>query len=229
MSGVALIVLAKEPRPGRSKTRLCPPCTDAEAAQLAEAALADTLATAGSIEARDHVLVLDGRPGPWLGSGWRLLPQAGGGLGARIAHAFDAVGGPALLLGMDTPQVSAAMVAEGIERLDTGDVDAVLGPADDGGYWAIGLRRPRGRVFLGVPMSSDRTAEVQRRRLRELGLSCAELPQLRDVDTIADAHAVAAQAPTSRFAAALRACLAADSRASDFTGEDLRSDRPGSA
>src|SRR5207247_5675109 len=83
------------------------------------------------------------------------------------------------------------------------EADAVLGRSADGGYWAIGLREPDARAFAGVPMSVPQTGAVQRARLRALGLSIAELPPLVDVDTIADAHAVAAAAPDTIFARAL--------------------------
>jgi hypothetical protein len=86
-------------------------------------------------------------------------------------------------------------------------VDAVLGPADDGGYWLIGTRKPVPGMFAEVPMSTDRTASLQRKRLDFLGLSCTFINGLRDVDTIADAHAVADLVPHSSFAATLRACV----------------------
>ena len=121
----------------------------------------------------------------------------------RLASVFEDVGGPALLVGMDTPQLTPALLEAGTTRLV--DTDAVLGDALDGGYWAIGLRRPNASAFLGVPMSVPTTAIRTRERLRTLGLHVADLPRLRDVDTIDDAWAVAIEAPTSRFAATLRA------------------------
>jgi uncharacterized protein len=198
---VALIVLTKAPAPGRSKTRLCPPCTPAEAAALAEAALVDTLeAVEGASGIGRRILALDGAPGPWLGRGWRVVPQRGDGLDERLANAFADVGGPAVLVGMDTPQVSLGMIEHAAASLGAAGADAVLGPALDGGYWAIGLRRPNASVFLGVPMSTSRTLVAQRRRLVSLGISWRELPELRDVDTFADAVVVASSAPRSRFA-----------------------------
>ena len=200
----ALIVIAKAPVPGRVKTRLCPPCTPRQAAALAEAALRDTLRAA--VAARGpvrRVVALEGEPGDWLPAGFDLVSQRGAGLAERLAAAFDDVGGPALLIGMDTPQVTPALLDRALARLALGD--AVFGPARDGGYWAIGLRRPDRRVFDGVPMSVETTGAVQRRRLAELGLSVVDLPALRDVDTIADAQAVAAAAPAGRFAEQLHA------------------------
>jgi uncharacterized protein len=197
----SLIVIAKAPRAGHSKTRLCPPCTPRQAAALARAALADTLQAARATPAARHVLVLDGEAGDWLPPGFELVQQSGHGLDERLAHAFADVGGPALLIGMDTPQVTPRDLAAALAQL--AGADAVLGPAPDGGYWAIGLREPDPRAFLGVPMSTTRTCRAQRARLARLGLRVRELPALRDVDVIADAHAVAALAPGGRFAHAL--------------------------
>jgi rSAM/selenodomain-associated transferase 1 len=199
----ALVVLAKAPRPGHSKTRLCPPCTPRDAAALARAALADTLDAVLATPAARHVLVLEGTVGDWLPAGVEVVAQRGGGLDERLAHAFADVGGPALLVGMDTPQVTPRDLARGLERLAAPGVDAVLGPAADGGYWAVGLREAHARAFLGVPMSTARTGRAQLARLRRLGLRVAALPALRDVDRIADARAVAALAPAGRFARAL--------------------------
>jgi rSAM/selenodomain-associated transferase 1 len=209
-----LLVIAKAPEPGRVKTRLCPPCTPAEAAELAAAALADTLAAAAlARRATRRVLVLDGEvssadgfgvvpPGnTWTSDGFEVVPQRGDGLAERLAAAFCDAGGPAFLVGMDTPQVTPALLDAGLAALDR--ADAVIGSTPDGGYWGIGLRRPDPAVFDAVPMSAPDTAAVQRARLAALGLRTAVLPPLRDVDTIADAALVAAEAPASRFARAL--------------------------
>jgi rSAM/selenodomain-associated transferase 1 len=198
----ALLVIAKAPVAGRVKTRLTPPCSPADAAALAAAALADTLAAvARSQRARRRVLVLDGEPGPWIPRDFDVLPQRGDGLAARLAAAFADVGGPALLLGMDTPQVTPSGLDAGLRALER--ADAALGPALDGGYWAIGLRRADPAVFRDVPMSVATTAAVQRARLAALGLATVELAPLVDVDTITDARRVAAAAPATRFARAL--------------------------
>jgi uncharacterized protein len=203
-AATALIVIAKAPVAGRTKTRLCPPCTPAEAAALAEAALRDTLeAVAGVTGERRRLLVLEGSPDGLPAAGLELHPQRHGGLAERLSGAFTAAGGPALLVGMDTPQVTSEQLQRALEELGRPGVDAVLGRADDGGYWAIGLQAPDERVFAGVPMSRGDTGARQRARLDALGLRSAELEPLRDVDTIADARSVAAERPESRFARTL--------------------------
>ncbi|MGV9909970.1 TIGR04282 family arsenosugar biosynthesis glycosyltransferase [Streptomyces tendae] len=202
-----LLVIAKEPRPGRVKTRLTPPFTPAEAAALAEAALADTLAAVAATPARRRVLVLDGAPGRWLPPGFDVVPQCAGGLDERLADAFAGCAGPALLIGMDTPQVTPDLL-----DVDFHDCDAYFGPAEDGGFWALGLARPEPALLRGVPMSTPVTGAVQRERLLTAGLRVRDLPPLRDVDTAADARAVAALAPDGRFAARLAGCAPAADR-----------------
>ena len=194
-SDTTLLVIAKQPLPGRVKTRLVPPCTHRQAAALAEAALADTLHTVLVAPARPRVLVLDGEPGPWLPPGFDIIPQCGGGLDERLAGAFAAARGPALLIGMDTPQLLA---------VDWRVADAWFGPAVDGEFWGLGLRVPDAALVRGVPMSTADTGAIQLARLHAAGLRVARLPWLRDVDTAADAVAVARLAPRTRFAARAR-------------------------
>jgi uncharacterized protein len=193
-----LLVIAKQPLPGRVKTRLTPPFSPKEAAALAEAALTDTLAAVAATPATRRVLVLDGLPGRWLPPGFDVVPQAEGGLDQRLAAAFAGCTGPALLIGMDTPQVTP-----GLLTVDFEGCDAYFGPAEDGGFWALGLAEPDPALLRGVPMSTAVTGAVQRQRLAAAGLRIHDLPSLRDVDTAADAEAVAAVAPHGRFAAEL--------------------------
>jgi len=204
---VTVVVLAKAPAPGRSKTRLTPAYSPAEAAALAAAALADTLAVVAATPHARPVLALDGLPGRWLPAGVPVLPQRGAGLDERIAAALaDAValrGAPVLLVGMDTPQLTPALLTAAARALT--DADAVLGPAADGGWWLLGLHAVDPALLLGVPMSTATTGRAQRARLAAAGLRVADLPVLRDVDTPADARAVAAAAPGTRFAALVAA------------------------
>ena len=198
-----LLVVAKSPVPGRVKTRLCPPFDAADAAAIAEAALADTLEAAGRCGADRVVLALDGAPGPWLPSGVQVIAQGEGDLAARLTSAWAQVGGPGLQVGMDTPQLTVTDLDEALATLARPATDAVLGCAEDGGWWAIGFRRPHPLAFLGVPTSRADTGARQLDRLHCLGLRTSELPVRRDVDTATDAFAVADSAPGTRFARAV--------------------------
>jgi uncharacterized protein len=202
---VALLVIAKAPLPGLAKTRLCPPCSPAQAAGLAEAALLDTLDVVARTPASRKVLVFEGDAARWRRRGFEVIAQRGAGLEERLASAVEDVDEPALLVGMDTPQLTTELLLDGMQALATRGYDSVLGPALDGGYWSVGLTRPRRDVFTGVPMSTPTTLRDQRSRLERLGLRVHEQRPLRDVDTIHDARAVARDVPASRFAAAVAA------------------------
>jgi glycosyltransferase A (GT-A) superfamily protein (DUF2064 family) len=213
MPGSALaaqvMVIAKEPLPGRVKTRLTPPYTPAEAAELAEAALADTLAAVASAGVGRRVLALAGSPGPWLPPGFDVIGQRGGGLDERIAWALaDARAtcpAPLVLIGMDTPQVTPALLAAAAGPLVSGTADATFGMAEDGGFWLLGLRDIDPALVLGVPMSRPDTGALQLARLHAAGLRVLRLPELADVDTAAEAERIAAAIPGSRFAARMQA------------------------
>jgi len=203
---VQLIVLAKTPVPGRVKTRLCPPCTPEQAAAVAAAALADTLDTVTLTAVAGRTLVVDGdHPAP---AGWSRVAQRGGPLGERLACAYADTAVPglsSLLIGMDTPQVTPALLEAAVRRLGEDETDAVLGGAEDGGWWALGLRDPaHAEVLRDVEMSTAVTGAATLSALESRGLRVAPLNVLRDVDSAADAHVVAAICPGgSRFARAV--------------------------
>jgi glycosyltransferase A (GT-A) superfamily protein (DUF2064 family) len=214
MRRVQYLVIAKAPVPGAVKTRLCPPCTPVQAARVAAAALADTLdavtavatttSTAGAPGAATGACTLVLAGGYAAPAGWRVVPQRGDGLAERLVHAYADTGrrhAASLLVGMDTPQLTPAVLAGAADTLGTGGVDAVLGTAADGGWWALGLRDPAdGEALRGVPMSTPDTGAATLAALRARGLTVAALPVLRDVDTAADAWAVAGQCrPDGRF------------------------------
>lgn len=207
----AVVVIAKECLPGRVKTRLTPPFTPHDASRLAAACLDDTLATVVSLPASRRVLSFDGVHPPASAVGFEVLSQVSGPLDERLAHVFDVMNEPTLLLGMDTPQVTASDVAAVFDGRASGSVDAPdcwFGPAADGGFWALAMRDPHGDVIRGVPMSREDTGAAQLARLRAAGLRVGMLPVLTDVDTVAEAVAVAESAPASRFARELRRLLA---------------------
>ncbi|MFE9692317.1 DUF2064 domain-containing protein [Micromonospora sp. NPDC005806] len=216
-----LLVVAKAPVPGLVKTRLCPPATPDEAADIAAAALLDTLDAVTATPGVTPALALCGSlsravRGTELARavrGWHLLDQRGGGFTDRLiaAHAEVAArfpGCPVLQIGMDTPQLRPPVLDRAVRRL-SGTAAALLGPAADGGWWALGLHDPRqAEALRGVPLSRGDTGLRTRRALRARGLRVVSLPLLSDVDTMADAVAVAATAPHGRFATAVAAVLA---------------------
>jgi uncharacterized protein len=202
MSGLHVLVMAKSPRPGKVKTRLCPPCTPAEAAAVATAALADTLDAVAASGAARKVVALDGEAGPWLPPGFHVIAQRGSDFNQRLTNAWADIGGPGIQLGMDTPQVSAPEIDGLLAQLDRGSPrPAVLGHALDGGWWVIGWRRAHpGAVFAEIPMSTARTGQLQENRLRALGFDLLRAQPQRDIDTIDDLAAVAAAHPSLRTA-----------------------------
>ena len=135
-----------------------------------------------------------------------------GSLDERLAAAFDDAWAhlqlPMFLIGMDTPQVTEQLITQALDNLLEPGVDAVLGLAPDGGWWALGLRRPHPALIRGIETSRDDTGVRQRASLVEAGLVVCDLPQVRDVDTVADLAAVAAQVPHGRFARTVATVLA---------------------
>ena len=205
----AIVVMAKACLPGKVKTRLYPALSYEQAAELAAASLDDTLAAALALPANRRILAFDGVEPPVTAAAFEIAPQVSGGLDERLAAIFDSLTEPALLVGMDTPQLSATLLGPVFTDWDN-TTDAWFGPAHDGGFWALalGLPRPgrsRGDLIRGVPMSVAHTGASQLARLRNDGLRVRQLPMLTDVDTIADADLVALVAPHSRFAATLLA------------------------
>lgn len=219
-----LLVVAKAPVPGLVKTRLCPPASPAQAAEIAAAALLDTLDAVCAVPGAAPVVAMTGDLGAAarsaeIGRALRrvtVIAQRGWDFGARLANAHaDAAavhaGLPVLQIGMDTPQVTPSSLAAAAAPVVHGGQDAVLGPALDGGWWALGLADPRhAQVLAGVPMSRDDTGERTLRALTACGLRPRRTLELSDVDTMADARVVAATCPRGRFA---RAVAAVDGRA----------------
>ena len=216
---VALMV-AKAPVPGLAKTRLTPPATPTQAAEIAASALLDSLdaimATPGAVPvvAMTGCLTnavrcdeLRSRLGTVI-----VVEQRGTLFADRLANAHaDAArhcpGLPIVQIGMDTPQVTPALLDATASALD--DADAVLGPAADGGWWVLGVRDPTVADLLRpVPMSTPDTFRDTWHALVNGALRVGKIDELSDVDTMADALRVAGDIPNSRFAAAVRAVQA---------------------
>jgi uncharacterized protein len=209
-----VLVLAKAPVPGRVKTRLGAVVGTVAAADLAAAALLDTLAAAtAAVSPGRCLLALEGdlrvaaRAADLADAlaGWRIYPQRGDGLGRRIAAAHaDAGPGPVVQIGMDTPQIGAPDL-DGV-AVGLADAPAVLAPAADGGWWALALRDPaRAVAVAAVPMSTSTTHDDTRRALEAAGSPVASAPVLTDVDTAEDAAAVALGWPDLLFSRLWRA------------------------
>jgi hypothetical protein len=207
-----LLVVAKAPVAGLAKTRLAASVGSRTAARLAAAALLDTVDSALAVPGATVVCALTGDLAAAEHAGELadvlrdcvVFAQRGVDFADRLANAHADVaacfpGAPVLQVGMDTPQVRAPMLTAALTRL--AETDAVLGPAGDGGWWALGLRRPAdAHVLRGVPMSRPDTGARTAAALRAIGLRVGRLPVVSDVDTWADAVVVAEQAPSTRFA-----------------------------
>jgi glycosyltransferase A (GT-A) superfamily protein (DUF2064 family) len=198
-----VLVMTKAPVPGRSKTRLTPPCTPDQAAGIAAAAVGDTLDAVRAAAVAGRVVALDGHPGLLDLDGFAVVRQVEGDLGTRLAAAFAGAMAdgpvPTLLIGMDTPQVTAELLVRCASMLESaGPGTAVLGTAPDGGWWALGLHSAEpAEVLADVPMSRDDTAVRTRKALEATGLSVLGLPELTDIDHFPDALAVAGECPAS--------------------------------
>lgn len=201
-----LVIIAKEPLPGKAKTRLHPAVSLVQAAELAAAAIQDTLTAMAAVPATRRILFFQGSVRPEGSDDYELVAQSEGGLDDRLATIFDSLDEPTLLIGMDTPQASLTELAPAF----TGDwiPDAWFGPACDGGFWALGMSEPRGDLIRGIPMSQPDTGHRQLARLTNAGLTVGMLPPLTDVDTIDTAFEVARLIPNSRFAHTLMAVAA---------------------
>lgn len=207
-----ILIVAKAPVPGQVKTRLTEKYSEVEAAELAAAALLDTLDTALSVGTAPVVVAMTGALSDAVAVeeiGWRLrhttvIAQHGNTFGERLQNAHrdtdDVVHGAVFQVGMDTPQITAGQFRAALAALD--ETDCVLGPATDGGWWGLGLHDARGaHTLTGVPMSSAETGAATRTALETDGLRVTELPELCDVDHPEDIDGVARRcAPGSRFA-----------------------------
>lgn len=210
---VQALVLAKAPVSGQVKTRLGAEIGMAQAAEVAAAALLDTLAACSAAfgPGNCHLALAGDLAGAVQGDEitealrpWLVFPQRGDGFAARLVNAHLDVAtrsaGAVVQIGMDTPQATPAHLVAAAAALDEG-VDAVLGAAPDGGWWVLVLRDPRAAAPLAsVSMSTPRTHIDTEQALVASGLRVGSTAELRDVDTVADAVQVAAAVPEGRFA-----------------------------
>ncbi|OBK53763.1 DUF2064 domain-containing protein [Mycobacterium sp. 1081908.1] len=212
---VTVLVVAKAPEPGRAKTRLAATVGDGVAADIAAAALLDTLDAVAAAPVAARVVALTGDLGAAARAAeirrrlesFTVITQRGDDFADRLAnaHADSGDGYPVLQIGMDTPQVSAELLTDCARRLVGSP--AILGLAHDGGWWVLGVRTPSmAECLRGVPMSRPDTGELTLKALRDNGIDVAPVQRLADIDVVDDVAAVRdACAADSRFARVTRA------------------------
>lgn len=195
MSGrSAIIVMAKAPFPGTVKTRLAGAYDDAEIAALAASFLADTVAAAKLVG--PQVFVAYSPEGgqsimePIVGEGVSWIRQQGTDLGERMhavfAEAFEQGFAPLVMVGTDSPTLTPAAYQAALEILQGGTADVVLGPADDGGFYLIGVSAPQPALFNGVLWSGPTVLKQTEKNAECMGLRVREITPWYDVDTPED-------------------------------------------
>jgi rSAM/selenodomain-associated transferase 1 len=218
-------VIAKEPVAGQVKTRLAPEFGDHGAAALAAAMLADTIAAVRRVRADPWLCYAPPDAGERmarLAPGFRLLPQSGGDLGDRLAACmaalFTAGATRALIVGADTPHIPTGRYEAAFDLLD--DVDVVLGPAEDGGYYLIAATAPDPELFVGVPMGTSGVLRATLGRAARLGRAVDLLATMRDLDRPSDLHAGLAGGDLADCRHTRAAILAALDAGSDARSDD---------
>ncbi|OGB93002.1 MAG: hypothetical protein A2Z31_07850, partial [candidate division NC10 bacterium RBG_16_65_8] len=189
----ALFVMAKDPRAGQVKTRLCPPLTPETAARLYRCFLSDVLDLVAGVPEVDPVVAFSppeahGEFARLAPGRFRLVPQAGADLGARLENTFRVLFQQGYervaAVSTDSPDLPAEYLRDAFARLDEAPV--VLGPCPDGGYYLIGLSRLIPALFRDMPWSTERVMPETELRARQAGATVALLPEWHDVDTAAD-------------------------------------------
>lgn len=189
-----LIIFAKKPIPGRVKTRLSPPLPEESAAALYACMLADTLAMAGGLPGVNLCICYQDDPGggdyfAGLAPEVELFPQRGGDLGERMAAAlaerFAGGDGSVAIIGSDSPDLPPGHVLEAFRLLEEGS-DAVFGPAEDGGYYLVAMKRVWPELFTSLPWSSPGLLTASLARAGERGIEVGLLPTWSDMDNCAD-------------------------------------------
>jgi rSAM/selenodomain-associated transferase 1 len=193
----ALAVITKAPQAGQVKTRLVPPLTPDEAAELNKCFLRDTTAAISSVTAHHDasgiaVYTPIGSESAYadiLPGNFSLLPQRGTGFGERLYYATDDLFkcgfGSVCLIDSDSPSVSASSFSQAVHELAEPGDRVVLGPCDDGGYYLIGLKKPHRKLFELIDWSTERVFDQTMQRAREIGLEVKLLPPGYDIDDAA--------------------------------------------
>lgn len=191
----SLIVFAKLPVPGRVKTRLTPPLTPEEAAELYRCMLLDTLAKVRSLPQVQRFLFFQDEPAAFpyfqgIAPDFVLLPQQGCDLGARMAGAFREILSRGhqrvVIVGTDAPDLPVDYLHQAFRALAEESVDVVFGPSADGGYYLLALKAVPDCLFAGIAWSTGTVLAESLTRAEEAGLRVRLLPEWHDVDTPTD-------------------------------------------
>jgi rSAM/selenodomain-associated transferase 1 len=194
-AGDALVLMTKAPQAGRSKTRLVPPLTAEEAADLAQALLIDQLGNLSTFRraARFIAFTPDSAAESFAEygrQGYTSFPQRGVSLGERMVHAFEhlfAAGfARVVLIGGDLPVIPLAFFEQAFGALESSEATVVLGPSADGGYYLVGMNRLIVDIFAGIVWSRDDVLVRTTDTLRRLKLPYELLPTWYDIDTAED-------------------------------------------
>ena len=196
----ALIVFAKQPLPGKVKTRLMPLLSPEEAAELYRCMLIDTLSKVRQLEGVDVYLFFEGSGEAatyfaTIVDGMETLPQHGNDLGERMMDAFQRTferGYESVaIIGTDSPDLPVTFVEEAFISLEDARIDAVFGPSEDGGYYLLALKRLSTQLFQGIGWSSQTVLRESVATAEKVGMRTTTLSLWNDVDTVADLHRAA--------------------------------------
>jgi len=191
----ALLIFAKQPLPGKVKTRLSPLLTLQEAADIYHCMLCDTLEKVADLTGVESFLFFEPSQGAedFFRRGFpgiRIFPQEGDGLGVRLKKAFETVFAlgfeSAAAIGTDSPDLPLSHLQEPFRLLEEKDADVVFGPAADGGYYLVALGSSRPGLFHDIPWSTNRVLEKSLAAAASLGLQVVNLPVWHDMDTVED-------------------------------------------
>jgi rSAM/selenodomain-associated transferase 1 len=188
----ALLVVAKQPVPGQTKTRLCPPLTHAQAADLYECFLRDTLDTMRTVmKVKAIIGYLPDDAQEYfrqLAPDMELIGQLGETLGERLDHLLKVTLNngfqQAVIMDSDSPTLPASYLIQAFDQL--AEADVVLGPTRDGGYYLIGAKRPQSQLVRQVQMSTPHVLSDTLKLAKAIGTTIALLPIWYDVDNISD-------------------------------------------
>jgi rSAM/selenodomain-associated transferase 1 len=195
MNKKALIIFAKQPLPGNVKTRLVPPLSPDQAARLYHSMLSDVLNKTESLETVDRLLFHErGSQADYYFQeffpSFPIYPQQGIDLGARMEAAFARVFAmgyrTAAIIGTDSPDLPVSVIADAFHILEKDGTDVVFGPAEDGGYYLLAMKRIHSELFHGIPWSTGQVLRESVKKAESAGLRVATLPVWYDVDTVED-------------------------------------------